>query len=544
MSEASSHVARALSVEGLTHSFGRFVALGDLNLAIGAGECVGIIGENGAGKSTLLNILSGTLWPSSGTVTIDGRPVRFRDYRDANQHGVWRIFQEPAQIGHLPVFENLFLGHDRHFARAGVLDMAAMAREASALVAMMELAVDVREPVLTYDFATRQALEVGRATLLPSILGLPASFVLFDEPTTGLTRAEVTRLLARMRTLRASGAGIAFVSHRLGEVLEVCDRIVVLRDGIVVGGGPTRNFDEDALHRLMVGRAAVSIGPSGVSRRDAAGSGTGLVVESLTSAATRTGANRHRRPAVAMLSLAAASGTIVGIGGLLGSGKGELLRLLAGIARAETGTALLNGTPLTGSISRRKHAGVAYVSADRAGEAVIGTESVARNITLPSGHAGARGFSNRIGLWRTGRERRAARSAILSYGIKAAPDQRVGELSGGNQQKVALVRWMKREPALLLIENPTAGVDVGAKGEIHALLRELAGRGTAILYVTDDLPELVGLSDRILVMRDGRKVADIDNGARTITEHALVSAMIGPAAHATEREPPMLARVS
>ncbi len=517
------------AVDQLTHRFGRLAALRDVSLAIGAGECVGILGENGAGKSTLLNVLSGTLAPSAGRVLLNGHAIRFRDHHDANRHGVWRIFQEPAQIGPLPVWENLFLGHDRHWTRVGVLDTAAMVREARALVSTMGLAVDVRAPVGLYDFATRQALEVGRATLLPAILGLPASFVLFDEPTTGLTGAEVAMLLERMRALRTAGAGLAFVSHRLGEVLAVCDRVVVLRDGVVVGGGPTDAFDEDRLHRLMVGRDAVvrtahapRAGPSDSGR-------TGLVVDRMTAATVRTGADRHRRPAVADVSFEVAPGTVVGVGGLLGSGKGELLRLIAGVARAASGAATLDGRVLEGPIARRKHAGVAYVSADRAGEAVIAGETVARNLTLPSGHAGPRGFSNRLGIWRSRREREAARTAIAAFSIKAPAAQRVGELSGGNQQKVALARWMTREPLLLLIENPTAGVDVGAKVEIHALLRALAGRGTAILYVSDDLPELIALSDRILLMRDGRLVFDRDNAERTTKEHELVGAMIGPA---------------
>ena len=502
-----------------------------MSLAIGAGECVGILGENGAGKSTLLNLLSGTLQPTAGAVTLDGQATRFRDYHDANRHGVWRIFQEPAQIGSLPVFENLFLGHDRHFSHAGVLDIAAMVREARALVSAMGLTVDVRDPVLAYDFATRQALEVGRATLLPSLVGLPAGFVLFDEPTTGLTRAEVTRLLARMRTLRATGAGIAFVSHRLGEVLDVCDRVVVLRDGAVVGGGGAAGFDEDARHRLMVGRPATArsvVAQAGRAR--AAATTTGLVVERLNARAKRAGAaGRQRRPAVVGVSLTVASGEIVGVGGLLGSGKGELLRLLAGAAPADTGRVTLGGQTLDGPIAERKFAGVAYVSADRTGEAVIGTSSVAANISLPSGHAGVRGFSNRFGLWRSGRERAVARAAIGTLAIRATDGQRVGELSGGNQQKVALARWLHREPALLLIDNPTAGVDVGAKGEIHAVLRALARRGAAVLYVTDDLPELIALSERIVIMRDGRKVADLENAGHDATEHVLVGLMIGPA---------------
>ncbi len=527
----SAPISSSFSVAHLSRAFGPTTVLDDITLSLSAGEIVGILGENGAGKSTLLNILSGTLQPSSGAMSIDGEPRRFRDHNEANRRGVWRIFQEPAQIGPLPVYENLFLGHERHFARAGVLDTGAMIRAARVLVEEQGLAVDVRDPVLRYDFATRQALEVGRAILLPRILGLPASFILFDEPTTGLTRAEVDRLLDRMRVLRGAGAGLAFVSHRLPEVFAVCDRVLVLRDGRLVGGGPTADFDEDRLHRLMVGRALAAPAGKRSPRTLSTTAGPILSVRNLGLSSSRTEVGRRRL--VDELCFSVAPGEIVGIGGLLGSGKTETLRLLAGIGPSGTGEMTLDGQPLLGSIARRKRRGLSFVPSDRTGEAIIPASSVARNISLPSGEAGARGFSTRLGVWRTAYERRISRSLIKAFNIKATPDQPVGTLSGGNQQKVSLARWIHREPLLLLIENPTAGVDVGAKNEIHCLLRALADRRTAILFVSDDLPELIGLADRILLLRDGRLVADIDNAAHPATEHALVATMIGPAPSAT-----------
>ena len=520
-----------LAARGITHGFNRVPVLHDVTVTVAAGECVGILGENGAGKSTLLNILSGTLAPSAGVVELDRHPLALRSYHDANRHGVWRVFQEPAQIAGLPVWENLFLGHDRHFSRGGVLDTAAMRRAAGKLVADVGLAVDVGAPIGGYDFATRQALEVGRATLLPPILGLPAGFVLFDEPTTGLTGAEVGRLLERMRALRARGAGLAFVSHRLGEVLAVCDRILVLRDGALVGDGAAASFNENTLHRLMVGRDAAAAPARRSPPQPVAADGAGLVVQHLTARTRRRSADRSSRPAISGVSLRTPPGSITGVAGLLGSGKGELLRLLAGLAPVESGTASLGNRALAGSIGRRKAAGLVYVSADRLGEAVIGEESVARNISLPSGgDPGPRGFSNRLGVWRVAAERRAASAAIAAFGIKGRPATRVRELSGGNQQKVALARWLHREPALLLIENPTAGVDVGAKREIHALLRALAAKGASVLAVSDDLPELIELADRIVVMRDGVVAAEFNNTGRDTAEHDLIAAMIGVAA--------------
>ncbi|KAA3522369.1 sugar ABC transporter ATP-binding protein [Agrobacterium vitis] len=515
-----------LSVESLTHSFGPSPALRDINLAIRSGEVVGIVGENGAGKSTLLNVLSGTLKPSKGTVAIGGTPVALENYFEANQRGIWRIFQDPALIGALPVYESLFLGHEKRFTRFGVLNKAKMVGIARDLVRSMGIAVDVKDLMLNYDFATRQSLEVCRAILLPKVLGLPSGFVLFDEPTTGLSRAEVVRLLGSMGRLRRQGAGVAFVSHRLQEVFDVCDRLIVLKDGAIVGEGPISQFDEAGLHRLMVGRAFESATPG---KRSTLNEEPFLIVKGLSRSSRPSAGQRLTH--LTDISFNVGKGEIVGIGGLLGSGKGQLLRVLAGVTSHRDGTVELGGMPLAGSIAQRKQKGIAFIPGDRSNEAVIVTADVASNISLPSGHAGARGFSNAFGIWRSAREQNVARQMIASLRIKAVSGQPLRTLSGGNQQKVSLARWIHREPVLLLIENPTAGVDVGAKSEIYALLRDLTADGTSILYVTDDLPELISLSDRIMIMRDGRIVSDIDTRQTLTTEHALVADMIGPASN-------------
>ncbi|ORM65341.1 sugar ABC transporter ATP-binding protein [Pantoea rodasii] len=513
-----------LSLDRIGHSYGRNRVLANINVQIASGEVVGILGENGAGKSTLLNILSGTLRPTTGTVQLNDRTLTLDNYRQANLQGIWRIFQDPALIGNLPVYESLFLGHEQKFSRYGVLQKRAMMTEARHIVSHMGLDVDVKAAMLSYDFATRQALEVARAVMLPKVLNLPAGFVLFDEPTTGLSRAEVSRLLNLMSSLRQQGVGVVFVSHRLQEVFEVCDRLVILKDGEQVSEGKVSEYSETRIHKLMVGRAVTreTQPPAAPSSDHIALSVTALSASSRLRAGTRRGA-------LHMVSFSLQKGEIVGIGGLLGSGKGQLLRILAGIEPAESGDVALNQRALRGSFRQRLQQGVAFISGDRPHEALILSQSVTSNISLPGGQNSPRGFTNWLGLWRTRYERQVTREMIDALNIKTRAGQTVGSLSGGNQQKVSLARWIHRQPALLLIENPTAGVDVGAKADIYALLRQLAAAGTTILYVSDDLPELLSLSHRILIMRDGQLVTDISAQSEQATEHDLVADMIGSA---------------
>lgn len=513
-----------LSLDRIGHSYGRNRVLANINLHIASGEVVGILGENGAGKSTLLNILSGTLRASEGNVRLDERPLTLENYRQANLSGIWRIFQDPALIGNLPVYESLFLGHEHQFSRFGVLQKRTMIREAQRIVTHMALDVDVRAAMLSYDFATRQALEVARAVMLPKVLKLPAGFVLFDEPTTGLSRAEVARLLKHMSTLRQQGVGVVFVSHRLQEVFEVCDRLIILKDGEQVSSGHVSEYDEDRIHKLMVGRT--------ISDTTAQLPTTPSQQKTLQLAALSAGSRLRggaRRGALHDVSFALTQGEIVGIGGLLGSGKGQLLRILAGIEPAESGDVRFQQQPLSGTLRQRIRQGIAFISGDRPHEALILSASVASNIALPSAESSPRGFTRWFGFWRTRYEQQVTQEMIHQLRIKAHADQKVGALSGGNQQKVSLARWIHRQPSLLLIENPTAGVDVGAKADIYALLRQLAAAGTTILYVSDDLPDLLSLSQRILIMRDGRLVADIPAQSEQATEHHLVAAMIGKA---------------
>jgi simple sugar transport system ATP-binding protein/ribose transport system ATP-binding protein len=423
----------------------------------------------------------------------------------------------------------MVLGHESAFTRAGILQKRLMIREAQQAVTTMGLSdVDVREPAYRINVAARQAVEIARASLLPERLGLQSSFVLLDEPTTGLTLAEVGRLLEMIRRLRAGGVGVVFVSHRLEEVLAVCDRLYVLKDGAVVAESKPSETNEAALHRAMVGRERdadlyLERRKRTLSPRDA----PVLEVERLSASGHAGGGSGAARNVFEDVSLSVRAGEIVGIGGLMGSGKSELLRTIAGVHPTASGTIRMRGRPLSGTIVDRKKQGLAFVPQDR-GESVMRAFTVAGNISLSSGEAGPVGFSTRLGVWKKAAEAREARQAIERYQIKAAPRTRVMRMSGGNQQKVALARWIRRKPSLLMIDNPTAGVDVGAKFEIYRILRDLADSDTAVLYVTDDLPELLGLSQRILVMRNGRIGREFDaTGPGKPSEHTLVSEMIG-----------------
>lgn len=511
----------------LSKAYDRVPALTDVSFDLRGGEILGVLGENGAGKSTLLNILSGTTSPTSGHVALSGARLDLQSYADANRAGIWRIFQEPALIPSVSIVENLFLGHAERYQRFGILRRSAMVAKAQQVVDAMQLAVDVTRPLYDYDFATAQALEVARASLLPEVLGLPSGFVLFDEPTTGLSSHEVDVLMARMRALASAGAGVAFVSHRLNEVRDVCDRVIVLKDGAMVAGGDIAEFDEKTMHLSMVGREIAelerTLSASATADEPVRVRARGLHTSSRSVDAEGIG----RVAGLGGVDVALRRGEIVGLGGLLGSAKQDLLRAIAGVLPATAGSIELDGAPLTGSIGKRKRAGIAFVSGDRLGEGVIGAQSVASNVSLPSGEHGPRGFATRLGLWRTGRERAAAEDMIASFSIKADEDSVVSTLSGGNQQKVSLARWIYRNPTVLLVENPTAGVDVGAKAEIYRLLRTLAESGTTILLASDDLPELITVADRVLIMREGQLVGEFDHRAGSVSEAKLLGAMVG-----------------
>jgi len=510
-----------LEVAGVAKRYPGVLALDHVSLTVKAGEVVGVTGENGAGKSTLLDLLSGVASPDAGAMQLRGLGYAPRSYREATRRGVFRVFQEQALLPNLTVAENLFLTHELVLARAlPLLRRRRMEAVASELLASLGLDLDVRRVTGELPLGERQALEIARAVGLSRLLRVASPLVLLDEPTTALDSSQDEGVLSLIEELRGQFAFL-FVSHRLPEVMRVCDRILVLKDGQLVATTTPHQTDEPGLHALMVGRERAArhyredlqVEPS--PSAPVALSASGLV--------TDTGA-----PPV---SLEVREGEILGIGGLIGSGKSRLGRAIAGVEPPLAGTVSVGDSPLgRPTLASFIRAGGAYLPGDRAAEGVIGAASVLANYRLASlRDAYGRGGILRRRRARADARRYAGRLEIRMRGI----DEPLRSLSGGNQQKVVLARWLCREPRVLVVENPTAGVDTGARESIYAILRQLTEAGVAIVLVTDDLPELIGLSHRIAVMAAGVPAAVVAAPADAKPlEHELVALMTATAAKA------------
>jgi ribose transport system ATP-binding protein len=508
--------APLLTVSRLTKRFGPTMVLNNISFDIPSNAIVGLVGENGAGKSTLLNILSGMLSPDSGEMWFQGKRYRPKNYKAACELGVGRSFQEQALIQNVPIYENLLLGHESRFLRAGfMLDRKAMVAAAEQMVRLAEIDVDVRCLTRQYDFSRRQAVEVIRACLLPlSLQQIQRPLVLLDEPTSALAKEHETAIFRLIARIKRTGT-VVFVSHRLTEVLTICDLIYVLKDGELVAKIGSKDTDETALHGLMVGRARaidyyhedhqVSVEQKPVL----------LAVRSL-----------NAPPTYSDVSLTVRAGEIVGIGGLLGSGKSALAKGIAGLETPVSGTVKFCGREFgKPEIRRLIQLGIAYVPAERMTEGLIGQFSLAWNLSMSSGQDL---FSTRWGAWLSQKEKSLAFQYIDKLRIKSGtPHITCDRLSGGNQQKVVLSRWLCRQPKLFILDNPTRGVDVGAKEEIYRLIRSLTEAGMGVLLITDELLELIGLSHRIVIMQQGRTVATVDAPVEAKpSEHDLLALML------------------
>ncbi len=472
----------ALEMRGVGKRFAGVQALQDVGLTVGRGEVVALIGENGAGKSTLMKILGGVHQPDAGEILVQGRPTPIRGVRDAIAAGIGFIHQELNVVDNLDVAGNVFLG--REPLRGGplrLLDRARMAAETQPYLDRLGLPVAADTPLDRLSLAQRQLVEIAKA------LSLRAQILIMDEPTSSLTLAETDRLLQVVRDLRAQGVGVIYISHRLGEVAQIADRVVGLRDGRNAGGLAQGEISHGRMVRLMVGRdletfrAAPEGGPRPVR----------LSVRGL----------RTRRYPDREVSFDVHAGEVVGMAGLVGAGRSEVAQAVFGVDAPLAGALTLDGQALQARSARDaiRH-GLFLAPEDRRRSGVLVDMSVRENVTLPALRRYAAG-----GLLRRDRETRGAEAAVRPLHVKApSVEFPVRSLSGGNQQKVVLGKWLSLGPKVLIFDEPTRGVDVGAKAEIYALMRGLARDGVAILMISSDMEEVLNLSDRVAVMHEGR----------------------------------------
>jgi len=490
--------ATPLAARGVSKSFFGNPVLREVSISIEPGRVHALLGENGAGKSTLINLLSGALAPDGGTIEIDGRSVAKLTPAEARRAGVAVVQQELSLTSQLSIAENIGIGaYPRRF---GLVDYPALARRARAVCELVGLDEKLSTPVGDLPLGRRQMVEIAKALYRePRVL-------ILDEPTSSLSAHETNTLTALLDRLRARGTAILYISHRLGEVMRLCDHVTVLKDGTVTADRPMAGVTSGDLVRLMVGRDPGDLFPrwTPTSNRPPI-----VTVSGFSAGAVRDVDLELRR------------GEVLGIGGLVGQGQEDLLLGLYGAIPATARSARFNDAPgLPGSVPRANALGLAYVPADRKREGLHLIHTIAWNLMLPS-FARAPGLSLRDG----GRERTTTGGLADRFAIRGDLTRPVQALSGGNQQKVALAKWMPSDPPILLLNDPTRGVDVETKREIYVLLRRFAAEGKAVLLSSSDTPELVHLCDRVLVMREGRIVTGMEGAA--ISEEAIVGAAMG-----------------
>jgi rhamnose transport system ATP-binding protein len=475
----------------ITKSFAGVRALNDVSFELRAGEVHALVGENGAGKSTLIKIITGAVQPDEGTLELEGQPIEHNDPVAARRLGIAAIYQQPALFPDLTVAENIALGLEGGGAwrRVRWNERRATARE---LLARVGAAIAPDAVVSSLTMPQQQLVEIARA------IGAKARVVIMDEPTASLSEREVEKLFQVVRDLRSQGVGVIYISHRLDELFQVADRVTVLRDGSLVAMRLMSEVNKAELIRLMVGRELSAVFPKQVVP-------IGEPVLELHGLGCRAAALRG-------IELKVRAGEIVGLAGLVGAGRTELARVLFGLTPADAGQIVLRGKRVTiDSPARAIELGIAYVPEDRRRHGVILDLPVAANTSLAVLKRLSAG-----GRLNIARERTLASGMVERLAVKTPSiDAPVGNLSGGNQQKVAIARWLATEPTVLILDEPTQGIDVGAKAEIHRLMGELAARGLAIVLISSELPEILGMSDRIVVMHAGAIVGTMKRADAT-----------------------------
>jgi len=487
-------------MKGICKSFGPVKVLEGVEFAIQGGEIHALMGENGAGKSTLLKILVGAYTADSGSIEIDGKVTRIRTTREAQTLGIAIIHQELSLIPQLSVMENLFLGREpRHF---GIIDSARMRADSRGWLKKVGAGnIDTNRPCGELSIGQQQLVEIARA------LSLNARVLIMDEPTAALTVHEAERLFEIMRELKADGVAVVYVSHRLEELFRVCDKISILRDGHFVGERLIAATTFDEVVRLMVGREIHDRFPARTVQPGA----VRLEVEDLS-------APGH----ISHISFEVRAGEVLGVAGLIGAGRSAVLRTLFGLGRRNSGRVFLDGNELNiHAPGDAIHAGVGFVTEDRKSQGLILGLSVRENVTLVHlRHYAHAGFVDEHA------ERAAVGELIAELHVRTRDSEiAVQSLSGGNQQKVVFAKWLAKELKVLLLDEPTRGVDVGGKAEIYQIINRLAASGVAIVMVSSELPEVLAMSDRIMVMNQGRQTAMLD--AKAADQEKIMTAATG-----------------
>lgn len=472
-----------LSLSGVSKSFPGVRALNDIALDLYPGEVTALVGENGAGKSTLVKILTGIYQPDAGEIRIDGTPISLPTALAAFEHGITAIHQETVLFDELSVAENIFLGHAPR-TRLGLIDWRKLRAEAQDILSSMGAPISPQTRLKDLSIANKHLVAVARA------LSIEARIVIMDEPTAALSHKEIEELFVLIDLLKKDGKAILFISHKFDEIFRVADRYTVFRDGEMVGAGLMKETNEADLVRLMVGRSVEHVFP----KLDIT---PGAVVLNVSGLSHPTEFED--------ISFSLRRGEILGFYGLVGAGRTEIMQALFGITRPSAGTVTLDGRPvLARDPAHAVDMGIVYVPEERGRQGAVIGLPIFQNISLPSLRT-----TSRAGFLRLAEELALARKYAGRLDLRAAAlDQDVGTLSGGNQQKVVIGKWLATRPRVIILDEPTKGIDIGSKAAVHAFMSELAAEGLSIIMVSSELPEIMGMSDRVIVMREGRMAGE------------------------------------
>ncbi|TCT39850.1 sugar ABC transporter ATP-binding protein [Martelella mediterranea] len=505
MSKTHPSVVAAIALDGITKTFPGVKALSDVSLRLYPGEVTALVGENGAGKSTLVKILTGIYQPDSGSISMRETPVTFPTAEAATHHGVTAIHQETVLFDALTVAENIFIGHAPR-NRFGLLDWKKINREARAILDAIGARIDPHHRLSELGIANRHMVAVARA------LSVDARVVIMDEPTAALSQKEIEELYELVEQLKADGKAILFISHKFDEIFRIADCYTVFRDGEMVGEGLITDTNESALVELMVGRPVGQVFP----KQDVAIGAPVLTVAG------------YRHPTeFEDIHFTLRKGEILGFYGLVGAGRSEFMQALFGITKPSAGAVRIDDEiAVIRSPSEAVRQGIVYVPEERGTQGAITAMPIFQNVTLPSlqnvSHKGFVKMAEEFALAREYTERLDLRAASL--------DQPVGNLSGGNQQKVVIAKWLATSPKVIILDEPTKGIDIGSKSAVHAFMSELASRGLSIIMVSSEIPEILGMSDRVIVMREGRIVSQLSRAEMSAERLVRSAAGIGEAA--------------